>query len=40
MDNDNTFSALALVCGVLLMVTGHAGAGIVLFGIAWMTYKG
>ena len=40
MKEDNTFSALSLVCGVLLMMTGHAGAGLVLFGIAWITYKG
>lgn len=40
MIKDNTFSCVALLGGIVLIMTGHSGAGIILWGVSWMTYKG
>lgn len=36
---NNLLSCVALICGSVLMVTGHAVAGFICWGIAWMTYE-
>lgn len=40
MIKDNTFACVALLGGIMLIMTGHASAGIILWGVSWMTYKG